>query len=152
MKILAIDIGAGTEDVLLYDDKKSSVENCIKMVLPSPCQLYADRVRKSTLEGLNLFVKGDTVGGGPFSNALKRHIESGLKVHMTKEAAYTVRNNLDQVRKMGIEIVPNSGPEEFDGETMVLEEVNINRIAEFLKNFGETLEPSPKTSPTEQFA
>ena len=32
MKILAIDIGAGTEDVLLYDDEKSSVENCIKMV------------------------------------------------------------------------------------------------------------------------
>ena len=32
MKILAIDIGAGTEDVLLYDDTKRSIENCIKMV------------------------------------------------------------------------------------------------------------------------
>jgi uncharacterized protein (DUF1786 family) len=32
MKILAIDIGAGTEDVLLYDDEKRSIENCIKTV------------------------------------------------------------------------------------------------------------------------
>jgi uncharacterized protein (DUF1786 family) len=40
MKILAIDIGAGTEDVLLYDDEKRSIENCIKMVLPSPCQVF----------------------------------------------------------------------------------------------------------------
>ncbi len=33
MKILAIDIRAGTEDALLYNDEKSSVENCIKIVL-----------------------------------------------------------------------------------------------------------------------
>ena len=56
MKILAIDIGAGTEDILLYDDTKSSVENCIKMVLPSPCQVYAAKVRNATRRGVNLFV------------------------------------------------------------------------------------------------
>lgn len=35
MKILAIDIGAGTQDILFYDDEKE-LENSIKLVLPSP--------------------------------------------------------------------------------------------------------------------
>jgi len=48
MKILALDIGAGTEDVLIYDDAKESVENCLKMVLPSPSQVYAAQVRSAT--------------------------------------------------------------------------------------------------------
>ena len=138
MKILAIDVGAGTEDVLLYDDKKSSIENCIKMVLPSPCQVYAAEIRDATVRGKDLFVKGDTVGGGPLSHALKRHVEAGYKVYMTTDAAYTVRNSLAQVKERGIEVVSDSGPENFKGETVVLEEVNINKICYFLKDFGET--------------
>lgn len=138
MKVLAIDIGAGTEDVLLYDDEKSSIENCIKMVLPSPCQIYAEKVNVATQHRKNLFVKGDTVGGGPLSHALKQHVEAGLRVYMTEDAAYTVRNSLNQVKALGIEVVPDSGPENFEGQTLVLEEVNINKICEFLRCFGET--------------
>ena len=138
MKILAIDIGAGTEDVLLYDDEKWSIENCIKMVLPSPCQVFAEKVRTVTCQGRDLFVKGDTIGGGPFSHALRKHVEAGRRVCMTENAAYTVRNNLDQVKEMGIEIVQDSGPENFEGETIILEEVNINKLRGLLKFFGET--------------
>ena len=138
MKILAIDIGVGTEDVLLYDDKKRSIENCIKMVLPSPCQVFAEKVRTVTCQGRDLFVKGDTIGGGPFSHALRKHVEAGLRVCMTENAAYTVRNNLDQVKEMGIEIVEDSGPENFEGETIILEEVNIDKLRGLLKFFGET--------------
>jgi uncharacterized protein (DUF1786 family) len=138
MKILAIDIGAGTEDILLYDDKKSSIENCIKMVLPSPCQIHAEQVRAVTRHCRDLFVKGDTVGGGPLSHALKKHVEAGLRVYMTEDAAYTVRNNLNQVKALGIEIVPDSGPENFEGETMILEEVNITKLHGLLKSFGES--------------
>jgi len=138
MKILAIDIGAGTEDVLLYDDEKRSIENCIKMVLPSPCQVFAEKIRTVTCQGRDLFVKGDTIGGGPFSHALRKHVEAGLRVCMTENAAYTVRNNLDQVKEMGIEIVEDSGPENFEGETIILEEVNIDKLRGLLKFFGET--------------
>jgi uncharacterized protein (DUF1786 family) len=137
MKILAIDIGAGTEDILLYDDKKSNIENCIKMVLPSPCQVYAQKARNATQKNVDLFVKGDTIGGGPFSSALKRHIEAGFKVCMTEKAAYTIRNNLDQVKKMGIEVVFDFEPSNFDGKILVLEEININKIGVLLKFFGE---------------
>jgi uncharacterized protein (DUF1786 family) len=137
-KILAIDIGAGTEDVLIYDDNKGSVENCIKMVLPSPCQLFAAQVRAATCQYRDLFVKGDTIGGGQFSHALKQHVFSGLRVYMTEEVAYTVRNSLKQVKECGIELVPESGPENFNGETLVLEEVNIDKLRKFLKCFGES--------------
>jgi uncharacterized protein (DUF1786 family) len=139
MKILAMDIGAGTEDILLYDDQKRSVENCIKMVLPSPSQVFAEKVKTATRQGKDLFVKGDTIGGGAFSYALKQHVEAGLRVCMTENAAYTVRNNLGQVRELGIEIIHDSGPKNFDGETIVLEEVNIGKLRGLLKFFGEPL-------------
>jgi uncharacterized protein (DUF1786 family) len=135
---LAIDIGAGTEDVLLYDDAKRSVENCIKMVLPSPCQIFAEKVRTATRHCRDLFVRGDTVGGGPFSHALKKHVKEGFKVYMTEGAAYTVRNSLKQVKEAGIEIVPDAGPRNFKGETIALEEVNIHKLRELLKCFGES--------------
>ncbi len=137
MKILAIDIGAGTEDILLYDNQKRSIENCIKLVLPSPCLIYAEKVRTLTQKKCDLFIKGDTIGGGPLSYNLKKHIESNLKVYMTENAAYTIRNNLDQVKRIGIEIIPDSEPEAFEGETLVLEEVNINKLYSLLKLFGE---------------
>jgi uncharacterized protein (DUF1786 family) len=56
---------------------------------------------------------------------------------MTEKAAYTVRNSLDQVKEAGIEIVPESGPKKFVGETLVLEEVNINRLRKFIEPLGE---------------
>ncbi|MGW8289137.1 MAG: DUF1786 family protein, partial [Candidatus Bathyarchaeia archaeon] len=139
MKILAIDIGAGTQDILLYDTALTNVENCIKMVLPSPTNIFAAKVKAATRQGVNLFVKGDTVGGGAFSHALCRHVEAGFRVFMTEKVAYTVRNNLEQVKDRGIEIVPDSGPKNYEGEELVVEEVNIDKLCGFLKFFEEPL-------------
>ena len=86
MKILAIDIGAGTEDILLYDDEKNSIENCIKLVLPTPSRVFATSVRKFTALHKDLFVKGDVIGGGALTSALKNHLERGLRVIMTENA------------------------------------------------------------------
>ena len=108
------------------------------MVLPSPSLVFAAHVKDATRLGINLFVKGDTVGGGALSHALKKHVEAGFRVCMTENAAYTVRNNLEQVKERGIEIVQDSGPKNFKGETMVLEEVNINKLRCLLTSFGET--------------
>ena len=99
-QIFAIDIGAGTEDVLLYDDTKKEIENCVKMVLPSPSQVLAAKVREATRLYKDVFVEGDIIGGGAFAFALRNHVEKGLRVVMTENAAYTVRNDLDQVRKL----------------------------------------------------
>lgn len=138
MKILALDIGAGTEDVLLYDDRKKSVENCVKLVLPSPSQVFAAKVREATRLYKDLFVKGDIIGGGAFAFALRNHVEKGLRVVMTEGAAYTIRNDLDEVRELGIEIT-QSPPSNFNGETLTIEEVNLRRLEAFLRDLGETL-------------
>jgi uncharacterized protein (DUF1786 family) len=140
MKILALDIGAGTEDILLYDDRKKSIENCVKIVLPSPSQVLAAKVREATRLHKDLFVKGDVIGGGAFAFALRNHVEKGLCVVMTENAAYTIRNDLDEVREVGIEIITEENvPRDFKGETMTIEEVNILKLQGFLTEFHETL-------------
>jgi uncharacterized protein (DUF1786 family) len=140
MKILAMDIGAGTSDILLYDDRKESIENCIKMVLPSPSLVHAAKVRNATRLYQDIFVKGSIIGGGAFTSALRRHLEHGLRVLMSEYAAYTVRNILDQVKDLGIEIIKgNKEPSGFDGVTLNLEEVHIDILQNFLRAFDETL-------------
>lgn len=139
MKILAMDIGAGTQDILLYDDAKN-IENCIKMVLPSSSQILAERVRRATERRESLFIRGDIIGGGAFSSALRSHLENGLSVVMSENAAYTVRNDLDQVRDLGIKVTQGETvPEGFEGETLTIEELNLGRIQMFLRGFNESL-------------
>jgi uncharacterized protein (DUF1786 family) len=139
MKILALDIGAGTEDILLYDDRKKSIENCVKMVLPSPSQVFAAKVSEATRLYRDLFVKGDIIGGGAFAFALRNHVEKGLRVAMTESAAYTIRNDLDEVKELGIEITRESQLNNFNGETLTTEEVNLTKLEAFLADFNETI-------------
>jgi len=139
MKILALDIGAGTEDILLYDDEKKSVENCIKIVLPSPSQILAAKVREATRLCQDLYIKGDIIGGGVFTSSLKKHVRAGLRIIMTRNASFTVRNDLDEVRDLGIEITQESLSTNFNGKTLDLEEVNLTRLKTFLSNFNENL-------------
>ena len=72
MKILALDIGAGTEDILLYDTAKENIENCIKIVLPSPTQIFAAKIREITQLRQDVLIKGDIIGGGAFTSSLKK--------------------------------------------------------------------------------
>ncbi|MCK4953180.1 DUF1786 domain-containing protein [Candidatus Bathyarchaeota archaeon] len=139
MKILAVDIGAGTEDILLYDDRKR-IENCVKMILPSPSQFLAAKVGEATISRKDIFVEGDIIGGGAFTLALKTHLERKLQVFMTERTAYTLRNDLDEVRQLGIEIVEyESLPRNFKGERLRIEEINLLKLKEFLEYFGESL-------------
>jgi uncharacterized protein (DUF1786 family) len=113
-----MDIGSGTQDILLYDSEKN-IENCIKMVLPTPSQIFATKVREATSLSQDLFIEGDTIGGGAFVSALLRHIEKGLRVLIAEDAAYTIRNNLDEVKQLGIEVVTKP-PEDFKGMTLII--------------------------------
>ena len=140
MKILAIDIGAGTEDILLFDSRKTSIENCVKMVLPAPTLVFASKVREATGRCTDLFIRGDVIGGGAISSALRAHVEAGCRVILTEQAAYTVRNDLDEVSNLGMELVRGENePRGFEGETLTLEEVNLTQLQAFLTTFGETL-------------
>jgi uncharacterized protein (DUF1786 family) len=138
MRILAIDIGAGTEDILLYDSGKQ-LENCVKMVLPSPSPLLAARVAALEGEEKDLFVGGHTVGGGSFARAVKKRLAAGNNVYMTSTAAYSLRNNLDDVTGSGVEI-RDEPPGGFEGEVIMADELDLTLLKSFLESVGESLD------------
>ena len=134
MKILAIDIGAGTQDILLFDSQKKT-ENCISLVLPTPSKFFAEKLK--TIKS-HVYIHGDTIGGGSLGRAILRHIQKGYRVVMEESAAYSIRNDLDEVRSMGIEV--GKKPEACYVEEFRIREVNLPLFEEFLSNFGEDLQ------------
>lgn len=104
MRALCIDVGTGTQDILLFDAARE-VENAFRMVLPSPTVLVADRVRRATLAGQSLVLSGSTMGGGPSAWAIRDHALAGLSVAATAAAARTLDDDLDGVRSLGVRIV-----------------------------------------------
>ena len=110
MTLLAVDIGRGTQDVLVYDPGRP-VENCTKMVLPSPTVVVAQRIREAARRGEDIFLDGCTMGGGDSVQAIAEHIRKGLSVFANEAAALTIHDNLEKVRAMGIRLVPSQPPD-----------------------------------------
>ena len=104
MQIMAIDVGMGTQDILLYDDAQH-IENNIKMVLPSQTRIIAQRISHATGAGRDIFLTGTTMGGGPSGKAVREHIRAGLKVYARPDAALTIHDNLKKVTQMGVTLV-----------------------------------------------
>ena len=104
MKILAVDIGVGTQDIMLYDSE-DTIENSYKMVMPSPTKILAEKIRQHHND---IFINGTTMGGGPINKAIKNHINRGYNVIMTESSAKTIRDDLDRVKKMGIIVTPEN--------------------------------------------
>ena len=134
MKILAIDIGAGTQDILLFDSNKN-IENCISLVLPTPSKFLAEKLK--SIEG-DVYLSGDTVGGGSLTGAVLRHLKKGYRVIMEESAAYSIRNDLDEVRSMGIEVGPRADAKNV--QELQIQEIDLPLFRDFLSNFGEDLE------------
>ena len=104
MQILAVDVGTGTQDVLLFDTEKEP-ENALKMVMPSPTALLARTIRAATQAGEDLLLTGVMMGGGPCAWAARDHLEAGQRVYATPDAARTFNDDLDEVAAMGVEVV-----------------------------------------------
>ncbi|MGD8244285.1 MAG: DUF1786 domain-containing protein [Anaerolineae bacterium] len=136
-RILAIDVGAGTQDVLLWQADQP-VENSIKLVLPSWTTVLAGRVKQATKEGRPIFLTGNLMGGGPIVSAMKRHLRAGYPVYATTLAALTIRDNLDQVRERGYTIVEEGQDPPDDGNLMVLRtrDVDLDVLGAALAPFG----------------
>ena len=134
MKILAMDIGAGTQDILLFDSNRK-IENCTSLVLPTPSKVFAEKL--NSIEG-DVFISGDTIGGGSIARALVSHLKKGYRVVMEESAAYSIRNDLDEVKSMGIEVGKKSEWEGF--KNLEIREVDLLILKDFLIRFGEDLE------------
>jgi len=104
MKILAVDIGTGTQDIFLYDSHLD-LENGYKLVLPSPTMIVRDRLRQATHQREPILLAGVTMGGGPSSWAVEDHLKAGLPVYAVPAAARTLNDDLEKIRDMGIILV-----------------------------------------------
>ncbi|MCS7251303.1 MAG: DUF1786 family protein, partial [Thermoflexus sp.] len=104
MKILCVDIGTGTQDILLYDSRRE-LENAYQLILPSPTIRIAQAIRQATRERRPILLTGVTMGGGPCHWAAEDHLRMGLPVYATPEAARTFNDDLDVVQAMGVRIL-----------------------------------------------
>lgn len=104
MRLLALDIGGLTQDILLFDTSRA-VENCVKMVMPSPTAILADKIMAATKTNRNILLTGVNMGGGPSKRMLMNHIKSGLSAYATAEAAATFDDDIDKVREWGVRII-----------------------------------------------
>ncbi len=110
MKLLAVDIGAGTQDILLYDSNKN-LENCFKMVLPAPSLLYADELFKfADSDKKRLLIYGDCIGGGKIKKALK-YAGSKKEIFITEEAFKTFTYHGEKSGDFNVKIIEESALE-----------------------------------------
>lgn len=136
-RILAIDVGAGTQDILLWEAGQP-MENNIQLVLPSWTTVLARRVQQATREGRPVFLTGNLMGGGPVVSATKRHIRAGYPVYITPRAARTVRDNPEEVRRLGY-IITEEPPDLPGLLTLRTRDVDLAVLAEMLAPFGISL-------------
>lgn len=132
VRVLAVDVGAGTQDVLIYDSRQT-LENCVKLVLPSQTHVVARRIGEATGRGAAVFLAGSVMGGGASSTAVERHLQAGLAVYATPEAARSIHNDLERVQRMGIVLadVPPPG-----AEVVRLRDVDLDALDAVLVRFG----------------
>jgi len=136
MRILAVDIGTGTQDILLFDSSKL-LENCVQMIMPSPTTIVANRIYQAIAHHHPILLSGVTMGGGPNKTALARHTAAGLAAYVTTEAALTFNDDLDVVKGMGVTIItPDEVPHVADLEVIELKDVDLVAIRRSLNAFG----------------
>jgi uncharacterized protein (DUF1786 family) len=103
-RILAVDIGTGTQDILVFE-AGTVIENAVQLVMPSPTALVAERVKQATADRADLFLTGVMMGGGPDQWAVEAHLREGLRVYATPAAARTFDDDLSRVESMGVRLV-----------------------------------------------
>jgi len=135
MRILAADMGTGTQDILLLDTSRP-VENSIKLVMPSPTEIAARRIRRATAERRPLLLTGVTMGGGPCHWALEEHLKAGYAAYATSEAARTFDDDLEQVGRMGVRVVSEDEAARLDGVARIeLRDLDLGAIRRALAAF-----------------
>ena len=135
-RILAVDIGAGTQDILLYEDG-IPVENCVKLVIPSATSMVAGKIANAKAAGKDIFLTGHLMGGGSSVRAMKNHLAVGLHVYATPAAAKTVRDDPREVEAMGVEIVDDRP--ECDCVEIELRDMDLDRLGKALSFFDVSL-------------
>lgn len=130
--ILAVDIGGGTQDILLWNPG-TLVENAHKLVVPAPTVLVGRDISNYTRNRQPICLVGHTMGGGGSTRAIRRHLDQGLRVYALPGAALTIHDDLDRVRDLGVEIVEKP-PEKV--AQIVLQDLDVERLRQAFEVFG----------------
>ena len=132
-KLLMVDIGAGTMDVLYYDTES---DQHYKAVARSPVLHLAERA--AGLPG-NLLFTGTEMGGGPLSMVLKQRAKVA-EVMMSVSSAATVHHNLEKVRSRGIKIIEDAGAEDLrhnrEYRHLTTGDLQIDRLKHIMEGLG----------------
>jgi uncharacterized protein (DUF1786 family) len=143
MKILTVDVGTGTQDILLYDSKLD-LENGFKLVVPSPTMILYRRLQEATQAGQAVLLEGVIMGGGPSQWAVEAHLQAGYAVYATPPAARSFNDDLDAVREMGIQLVSEDEARRLatrrDLLRLELRDFDFRLIREALGQFGVRLD------------
>jgi len=132
MRVLAIDVGAGTQDILLYDEGMP-LEGSTKLILPSQTVVVAGRIDRARAMSKDVFLEGQVMGGGSSTEAIEENIRAGLRVYATPSAAATIHDNLGRVRARGV-IIQENAPN--DAEVVRTGDIDLPSIGKALELFG----------------
>jgi uncharacterized protein (DUF1786 family) len=134
-RILAIDIGAGTMDTLVYDPDQP-MENAVQLVLPSATSLAARRIAAVRAQRRPVFLHGNLMGGYHTTNAVWAHLQAGLAVYATEIAARTVHDDLDLLGSRGI-VLTDDPPK--DAVPVEFRDVDLPRLERTLAAYDVTV-------------
>ncbi len=138
MRVLAVDIGTGTQDILLWDSEQP-IENALQLILPAPTMAVARRIRAATAAGRPIVLHGTIMGGGPCAWAAEDHLRAGLAVYATPDAARTFDDDLARVTALGVTLI---APEDVAGrvaagaEAIAMGDFDPAAILETVARFG----------------
>ena len=141
MKILAVDIGTGTQDIFLYDSNLD-IENGFKLVLPSPTMMIHRRVKRMIQSRTPLLFTGHQMGGGPSSWAIEEAARAGIPIYMTPDAAVTINDELEKVERLGIKIVSEGEAKGLKSkvEGLELKDFDFELISKTFADYGVALD------------
>ena len=132
-KFLLVDIGAGTMDILYYDE---SHPQHYKAVVQSPVRRIANTIEACAG---NLILTGVEMGGGPVTGALKRRAKQH-DVAISVSAAATLNHDLEKITSWNIRVLDDQTADELKADTayshIELADLEIERLRKLVKGFG----------------
>ena len=82
----------------------------------------------------DIYFEGEIMGGGKIKKNLLEHMEKGYKVVMEPICARTIRDNLNQVKDIGIEIA-DENTDYSDYTKIKMGDIDITKLSEFLLGY-----------------
>lgn len=132
-RYLLIDIGAGTMDLLFYDDAS---DTSYKAVTQSPVRHLAQKA--SRIPG-RLVVTGNEMGGGAISKLLCQRARKS-EVVMSASAAATIHHNPEKVRAAGITIAGQEKISDLQADKayhhLTLRDLDADRLEHIFSGWG----------------